>query len=136
MITIANRVGRLIETRFVTPLNEADFTDFVSERLRIMRRLGADRVVCIDVSRSTVLSVEQADRLIEIFRTSRAGLTRNAVLLPPAQAVLALQFTRILRTADNPARRAFTSREVLVNWLAEVLSAPELAQLHLFLNGG
>ena len=89
MITIENRVGRLIEARFVTPLSEADFAGFVQERVHLMRRLGADRIVCIDLSRMQVLPVEQADRLIEIFRTSRVGLRRNAVLLPTGQAVLA-----------------------------------------------
>ena len=135
MITIDNHVGRLIEVRFITPLSDVEFDEFVDKRLQLMRRLGADRMVCIDVSRVQVLPVEQADRLIETFRTSRAGLTRNAVLLAPGRAVLALQFTRILRTADNPARRIFTSRELLVKWLAEVLKPVELTRLNVFLDG-
>lgn len=60
--------------------------------------------------------------------------TRNAFLLPPGQALLALQFSRIIRQANNPARRAFQSRPELISWLAEVLRPPERLRLETFLS--
>jgi len=134
MITIENRVGRLIETRLVSPLLDAEFGQFQSERERLMRSVGQDRVVCIDLSRVQILPPDQADAFLNLLRGSRPGLTRNAFLLPPNQAILALQFSRLIRQANNPARRAFQSRVELVAWLAEVLRPPELARLEAFLD--
>ena len=134
MITIENRVGRLIETRLISPLLDTEFSHFQHERERLMRAVGQDRVVCIDLSKVQVLPPTQADAFLNLLRGSRPGLTRNAFLLPPNQAVLALQFGRIIREANNPARRAFKSRGELVAWLAEVLRPPELARLESFLD--
>ena len=100
-----------------------------------MRSVGQDRVVCIDLSRVQILPPTQADAFLNLLRGSRPGLTRNAFLLPPNQAVLALQFSRIIRQANNPARRAFQSRAALITWLAEILRPPELLRLESFLDG-
>jgi hypothetical protein len=135
MITIENRVGRLIETRLVSPLLDTEFSHFQQERERLMRSVGQDRVVCIDLSRVQILPPTQADAFLNLLRGSRPGLTRNAFLLPPNQAVLALQFSRIIRQANNPARRAFQSRAALITWLAEILRPPELLRLESFLDG-
>ncbi len=135
MITIENRVGRLIETRLVSPLLDTEFSQFQQERERLMRAVGQDRVVCIDLSRVQILPPTQADAFLNLLRGSRPGLTRNAFLLPPNQAVLALQFSRIIRQANNPARRAFQSRAALITWLAEILRPPELLRLESFLDG-
>lgn len=134
MITIENRTGRLIEVRFASPLTDAELTDFVRERESLMRAVGRDRIVCIDLSRVKLLSPEQADFFVEFLRGSRPGLTRNAFLIPPGQAVLALQFARILREGNNPARRAFQSRSDLTAWLSEVLRPDERARLEAFLD--
>lgn len=134
MITIENRVGRLIETRLISPILDAEFTEFQHERERLMRLVGQDRVVCIDVSRVQLLPPSQADAFLNLLRGSRPGLTRNAFLLPPGQALLALQFSRIIRQANNPARRAFQSRPELISWLAEVLRPPERLRLETFLS--
>lgn len=134
MITIENRVGRLIETRLISPILDAEFTEFQNERERLMRLVGQDRVVCIDLSRVQLLPPSQADAFLNLLRGSRPGLTRNAFLLPPGQALLALQFSRLIRQANNPARRAFQSRAELVSWLSEVLRPPERVRLETFLN--
>ncbi len=134
MITIENRVGRLIETRFISPIAGSDWADFQRERERLMRVVGQDRVVCIDLSLVQLLPPNQADDFLNLLRGSRPGLTRNAFLLPPGQALLALQFGRIIRQANNPARRAFQSRPELIAWLAEVLRPAELTRLHAFLS--
>lgn len=134
MITIENRVGRLIETRFISPISGSDWGDFQRERERLMRVVGQDRLVCIDLSLVQLLPPNQADDFLNLLRGSRPGLTRNAFLLPPGQALLALQFGRIIRQANNPARRAFQSRPELIAWLAEVLRPAELTRLHAFLS--
>ena len=134
MITIENRVGRLIEVRFSTPILDNELPEFLRERERIMRRVGQDRLVCIDLSRVQVLPPTQADAFLDFLRGSRPGLTRNGFLLPPGQAVLALQFSRIIRQANNPARRAFQSRPDLIDWMAELLRPPELVRLKAFLD--
>ncbi len=134
MITIENRVGRLIETRFIPPLPEIEFGPFERERERLMRSRGRDRLVCIDLSRIQVLPPAQADFFIQFLRQSRPGLTRNAFLLPPGQAILALQVARVLREANNPCRRAFQSATELIAWLGEMLQPAELVRLTAFLS--
>lgn len=136
MITIENRVGRLIETRFIPPLPAAELAAFDRERERLMRLRGPDRVVCVDLSALHVLQPEQADHFVEFLRLSRPGLTRNAFLLPQGEAVLALQVARILREARHPGRRAFQSSAELVRWLGEVLQPDEAARLEAFLIEG
>lgn len=134
MITIENRIGRLIETRFISPILESEWADFQRERERLMRVLGQDRMVCIDLSRVQLLPPNLADAFLAMLRSSRPGLTRNAFLVPPGQAVLALQFSRLIRQANNPARRSFQSRDELIAWLAEVLRPLELGRLKTFLD--
>jgi hypothetical protein len=134
MITIENHVGRLIETRFASPIGDSEMANFMQQRERIMRSVGTDRLVCIDLSRVRVLPPNQADAFLSFLRGSRPGLTRNAFLLPPGQAILALQFSRIIRQAENPARRTFESRSELIDWLGELLRPQELARLKVFLS--
>ena len=133
MITIENCVGRLIETRFAPPILDSELADFVLERERIMRAVGQDRLVCIDLSRMQLMPPSQADAFLNFLRSSRPGLTRNAFLLPPGQALLTLQFSRIIRQANNPARRAFQSRPELIAWLGELMRPLEQARLGVFL---
>lgn len=133
MISIENRVGRLIEVRFASPILDSEMTDFLRERERVMRLVGNDRLVCIDLSRMHILPPSQADTFLNFLKGSRPGLTRNAFLLPPGQALLALQFGRIVREANNPARRTFQSRRDLITWLGEVMRPLERTRLDVFL---
>jgi hypothetical protein len=133
MITIENRVGRFIEVRFMPPLTDGDIASFQRDRERLMKQVGKERIVCLDLSRLQVLPPERAEIFIEMLRRSHPGMLRNALLLPPGQATLALQFGRILREANNPARRVFQSQRELIAWLGELMQPGERARLLEFL---
>ena len=50
------------------------------------------------------------------------------MLLSPTNAIFSLQLERLLREAQNPARRAFRDAQPLLKWLSEILTPEELAR--------
>lgn len=134
MITIENRVGRLVETRFAAPLSDEEIASFAEGRGRTIRTVAQNRVVCIDATRMSVLPPEQSERLLGVLRRPSPGLLRSAFLLPPSRGVVALQFERIIRESALVAARSFVDRPALETWLGEVLTAEEASRLRAFLD--
>ncbi len=135
MISLAHRVGRLLETRFSSPIDAAELAEFDRQRATLRERLGHERVVVMDFRQATVLPPELADRLTDLLSGPNPGMLRNGVLLPSEGAVVALQLQRIVREAHNDRRRTFRDARELEAWLGELLDAPEQARLHEFLFG-
>jgi hypothetical protein len=134
MITIENRVGRLVETRFAAPLSDEEIASFAEGRGRTVRTVAQNRIVCIDATRMSVLPPEQSDRLLAVLRRPSPGLLRSAFLLPPSRGVVALQFERIIRESALVSARSFVDRPTLEKWLGEVLTAEEATRLRAFLD--
>jgi hypothetical protein len=134
MISIEHRVGRLIEVRFAAPLKDDELDAFAQDRGRVVRTVAAERVVCIDSTRLSVLPPEQSERMLGVLRRPSPGLLRSAFLLPQGRAVMVLQFERLIREARNVASRAFTQREPLVDWLRDVITLAEETRLIEFLD--
>jgi hypothetical protein len=134
MITIQNRVGRLVEARFAAPLTDEEIASFAEGRERTVRAVATDRVVCMDATRMSVLPPEQSERLLAVLRQPSPGLLRSAVLLPPTRGVVALQLERIIRESKLAGARSFVERSALEQWLGEVLTPDEAARLRAFLD--
>ena len=131
MIRTNRHVGRLIEVRFVSPISDDDLTQWATMRLQ-MRGDVTERLVCMDVTRMSVLPPAISERLLEGLRAPTPGLIRRAFLLPPKRGVVALQIERLSREALVPTR-AFVDRAGLIAWLCETATPEEAARLRAFL---
>jgi hypothetical protein len=133
MILLQHRVGRLLETRFATPIDRAELHAFDRERARMRMQFIDERIVVMDFRRASILPPELADTLVGVLHGPNPGLVRNGVLVPTASATVAMQLTRIVREAESDCRRVFRGVRELEAWLGEVLDAPERRRLAQFL---
>ncbi|HZS37384.1 MAG TPA: hypothetical protein VFF06_11195 [Polyangia bacterium] len=133
MITVEQRVGRLVEVRFVSPLTDEEIAAFGQRRGNVVRSVG-DRVVCLDSTRLRVLPPEHSERMLAVLRQPSPGHNRSAFLLAPGRAVIALQFERLIREAKRTTSRTFSDRAPLEAWLGEVLDLSEQIRLRQFLD--
>jgi hypothetical protein len=134
LITIENRVGRLIEARFASPIHDNDLKSFEHERVRVESAVGDERVLCLDLTGLRVLSPEHSSHLAEVLRAEGSAQTRIAIWIGTGHAVLALQLERILRESHE-AHRVFHNRVQLVRWFGDVLTPAEQRRLNNFLDG-
>jgi hypothetical protein len=133
VIVLQHRVGRLLETRFATPIENRELDEFDRVRARLRAELGDERVVVMDFRRAAILAPEVADTLVGLLHGPNPHLLRNGVLVPTASAVVAMQLARIVREADNERRRVFRDRHELEEWLGELLDPSERLRLKEFL---
>jgi hypothetical protein len=132
MILLQHHVGRLLESRFVSPMSAEELKDFERQRAALRERTSRERVVVMDFRRAAVLPPELADGLAGLLHGPNPALLRNGVLV--STAVMAMQLQRIVREADNDCRRVFRERRELEAWLGEILDAGERARLKQFLD--
>jgi hypothetical protein len=132
MISVENRVGRLVEAVLRSPITDEELAEFRDRRARVVAAIAGERAVCVDMTGAGVLSPDHAERLIDILKQRHGGPSRVAYLLP-ARAVATLQVERILREAQSPERRTFADRAALIEWLGEPLTVAERARLRTFL---
>jgi hypothetical protein len=132
-ILLQHRVGRLVEARFTTPIDQAELEEFDRARALIRARLSEDRIVVMDFRPASLLSPELADALVSVLHGPTHGLGRNGVLVPTASPTVAMQLTRIVREARSNRRRVFREVREVCAWLGEVLDASESSRLKQFL---
>jgi hypothetical protein len=132
-ILLQHRVGRLVESRFATPIEQVELEAFDRERARMRTLVHDERVVVMDFRRASILPPGLADSLVGILHGPNPGLLRNGVLVPTASPTVAMQLTRIVREANSDRRRVFRATRELAAWLGEVLDAPEHKRLLEFL---
>lgn len=134
MIELQHLVGRLLTTRFISPITPDDLVEFQRQRTALREKLGNDRAVVMDFRQAQVLPPDLADTLTGLLSGANPGLLRNGVLLPAVGAVVAMQLQRIVREAHNDRRRTFRSTAELEEWLGEILDENERKKLHEFLS--
>jgi len=123
---IESVVGRLIESRLEW-LNSASDVDALERSLgAAFRHTGPGAIICSDWRGVEILPPDVSDAVLQLLRRDNERLLRSAILLSPANAIFTLQVERLLREAENPARRAFRDLGQLLAWVAEVLRPEEL----------
>ena len=83
----------------------------------------------------TTLPSDVADPWSRAMRGVNRNLSRCAILLNPANTTFNLQIQRVVQCAGSDARRVFTDRQELQEWLDGRLSDVERVALRLFLDG-
>lgn len=130
------RVGRLIEVRAASGYRSVADVDRMIVGLRaLMDSSPTDMkfVIAADWRAVTVMSPETAAQVRIMLMSVNPRLLRSAILMSPEQSTANLQVVRLVREAENEARRMFTDMRKQRDWLAEVLTPQELARLNEFL---
>ena len=134
MVQLQHHVGRLLESRFRSPMVVEELVEFERQRAALRSRFAKERIVVMDFRHASVLPPEVADSLVSLLAPANPGLLRNGILVPDSSALVMLQLQRIVREAENDRRRVFRERAPLEAWLGEVLDAAERERLQQFLN--
>jgi hypothetical protein len=137
MILVEHRVGRLLETRVVSPISTQEIEGGAAVRLKLIDdilQIAPRYVSCVDVRHTRILSAVHAQNLISILRANNPNLERAAFLLSPK--TLSLQVLRILHESQNLSRRHFSNIDELCLWLGELLTPAEMIRLREFIKEG
>lgn len=121
-------VGRLVETRWVSPMSDENMQHFLSRTAVIFKAAQGPLVVFADVTQALVLPQERINELIALMKSDNEKIERNGMLLGQS-ATFALQVERVIRQAGNPKRRTFREFAPLRQWLAPVLTPDELVRI-------
>lgn len=128
-------VGRLIEVRAGGSFRVEDVDRMIAGLRSVMDAAppNAKFVIAADWRAMNIMSPETAARARDMLMFVNPRLLRSGVLTAPEQSVANLQVVRLVREAENEVRRVFTDARKHHDWLAEVLTPPELARLNEFL---
>jgi hypothetical protein len=129
------RVGRLIEMRVGRLAHLADIDALKASAAAAMRLAGPPFVICADHRFASPVSTDLADPWSRAMRSVNRNLGRSAILLHPANTTFNLQIQRVVQCAGSDARRVFTDRKELLDWLDVRLTEAERAALRTFLDG-
>jgi len=101
-----------------------DVQDFISKVRAHLGETTMPAVYAVDCRPVNMFSPDVAEALIGLMKADNPKIRRTAILIQP-NALFSLQIERMLREADNPARRTFADSEHLFAWLGEVISEAE-----------
>jgi hypothetical protein len=132
MHKVENHVGRLIEVKLASPLNIDEVRGFIQEHMALMQKMPGKYVGVVDLLEAYVFPAAVTDLLIQLLSGAASHVERSALLIGES-ATFALQVERVIRSSNNPNRRAFRNAEELTAWLGEVLTKHEHERLELFL---
>ena len=119
------RGNRIVEVH-IRRLSDVDDVAALKEQVAAaIRRAGVGAVICADHRFATPLSGEVADAWSRIMRTNDGQVVLRGLLLDPFNAMYNLQLERVVRCADNPARRLFFDINQLRDWVRETLTESE-----------
>ena len=135
MFTVEVQVGRLIEAR-IESLRSLDravaYADAFAGVLQRSPTTGP-MILCADHRAVPVYPQAVTDKLAALFGTLNTRLARIALLVSPTNATLSMQLGRIVREANNTARRVFTVPMEAEAFLGDVLTSAERMRLGRFL---
>lgn len=129
-------VGRVLEVAVPCGYESAADVDamisMIRERVAAMP-LDVSHVTIADWRGCRVLTTSAAERALDMMRGTNSRTERSAMLHLRESPTAVMQFLRLAREAEHPARRLFTDPDELVAWVAEVLTPPEVARVRSFL---
>jgi hypothetical protein len=130
------QVGRLLEVRAASGYRTVAEVDAIFAAIgKQMAKVPASVrvVVVVDWRRCPLMSSEASEHALARITSNNPRTERSAALASRDSPVAMLQFLRLVRDSKNANRRLFEDPDELVEWLAELLTPPELERLHEFL---
>jgi hypothetical protein len=128
-------VGRLLEIRVVGFRSRADIGAQTAAIARAVAALPKETryVIAGDWREAQIMAPEMAEGAAEMLARVNSSIARSGILTLPEHSTANLQMFRIVREAQNPSRRHFTSAAAMHRWLSEELTPEESARLRTFL---
>jgi hypothetical protein len=133
MFTVEVRAGRLIEARLISLADVDEVIRFERAMGEAFASVGGRSVVCADWRQANILAPLVAERLIALLQRGNPHVERSAILLAREHATFNLQVERLVREAQNPARRTFREAAAMVDYLSDALTPGEKARVAEFL---
>jgi hypothetical protein len=132
MFQIDNHAGRLIEMIVASPVTMDEQAAGAIRLAALAGALPAKFVIVADCRLAHTFPPDVADGFGKLMRSDNPRIQRSAILVGRS-ALLTLQVERIVREAQNAARRMLREPDAVLSWLGEVLDAEERARLAAFL---
>ncbi len=134
MMTVAQRVGKLAEVRYVPPLTMDELVHFMADVRALVERAPIPLVFCCDWRQVESFDTTFADTIVWIMRRDNPRIAGNGVVVRSER--LYVQVEHILKDANNPRRAVFRDVPSLNAWLDPQLSPAERRRRDEFLAEG
>jgi hypothetical protein len=131
--------GRLLEIRVAAGYRSvADIDEMIGMIRENASKLKPEEkfAIAADWRAVHLMPPDVAARAREMLASANPRVTRSSILTLPESPTTNLQVIRLIREAENPSRRHFTSPKEQHAWLSAVLSREESARLATFLGMG
>jgi precorrin isomerase len=128
--------GRLLEIRVAAGYRVvADVDEMIAMIGKRAATLapGEKYTIVADWRAVHIMPPDTAARAEAMLSVMNPHVVRSAILTLPEEPTTNLQVVRLIREAENPNRRHFTSPKRLYAWLSGVLTPEESEQLEKFL---
>jgi hypothetical protein len=129
-------VGRLLEIRVADGYKSVADVDhmihMIQKSFAALKPEGKI-VIAADWRAVQMMSPDTAARAREMLAGVNPRVIRSSILTLPENPLTNLQVVRLIREAENTARRHFSEPRALVTWLAEILTPAEVQRLRAFL---
>jgi hypothetical protein len=129
-------VGRLLEIRAAAGYGSlADVDDMIGMIRGQASSLSSEEkfTIAADWRAVHIMSPDTAARARHMLAQVNPRVKRSAILTLPENSTTNLQVVRLVREAENAARRHFTSAPEMHRWLSEALTKQEARRLASFL---
>ena len=135
MVTVENRVGRLIEVRQTGKVTVEELQESFPIFQRILSSSTERFVMATDWRGMRVLDAKTSEALLGIMRAKNDRIERQMLVMDPS-AVMGLQVRRLFKDAGGETRAVFESADLARGWLEPALTPLEVASLKRFLTAG
>lgn len=125
--SIDRRAGRLVEIRIASPVSLEETVPWSHAHDALVGAIRGPYVCFVDLVDATVFPPDVVEGYVQTMK-NEPRLLRTGTLLN-ASPTFGLQIQRMIREANNPARRAFRVPRELYDWLSEVLEPVERDRL-------
>jgi hypothetical protein len=133
MHQVGNPAGRLVTFRVVPPVDDANAEAAARALRAAIAAIPGPAVICSDVCEARTFSERTVEQFLALMKSDNPRIERSAFLLDASAATFALQLERMVREANNPARRTFREARALTEWLLPLLTPQEAQALEAFL---
>jgi len=134
--TVVVNVGRLMEICVRARFRSVD--DVENQRWLISQALDKlpptqSVVIAADWRWCELMTQAAANALGPMIGSFNARIERSAVIASATSPIALLQFLRVVRETNHPARRVFEDHKEMIAYLAPVLTPEERERLAIFL---
>jgi hypothetical protein len=130
-------IGRLLEITVDAGYRTAEDVDAMMSMITSQFAglpTNATVVIAADWRGVRLMPPDVAKAAHRMLTTRNPRIERSAMLVDGASGLEMLQFVRLLREAQHPARRIFETTRPMQSWLREVLNPAESVRLAAFLS--